>query len=460
MPAAARLVEARSRCAVAYTGLRASSRRTCPGSDGPGRLTEKIARRSCPMAGAGCRRASLRLGLPGIMARWLVAVAAFVILGAAEAEEIAVPFGFRIDRFAGGIAGARGLAIDPAGVLLVSVPVAGRVLALPDRDGTGQGERRRSRSSRASTSRTAWHSGAAISTSPRRAGSCAIGTTRQRSRRFSPRSWSAGCRTAPTTGAGRSPSAPTGSSMSRSARRATLPERDLRRAAIVRYDADGAREQRFATGLRNPVGLAFHPSTGALWTTVNERDWPGSGAPPDYVTDVRRGATYGWPRCYAQRGAFLPDPRVAATGRCDGLAVPALELAPHSAPLGLAFYTGRQFPPEYRGSLFVALHGSRAELPAAGYSIARVRFRGGRATAIEPFSTGWRQGTASSAAPSSSPSAATAACSSPTTMAVASTGCATPRATRSIAVPEPTAARRHGWRFVSRVGRAARWCPR
>ncbi len=110
------------------------------------------------------------------------------------------------------------------------------------------------------------------------------------------------------------------------------------------------------------------------------------------MTDVRRGATYGWPRCYAQRGAFLPDPRVAATGRCDGLAVPALELAPHSAPLGLAFYTGRQFPPEYRGSLFVALHGSRAELPAAGYSIARVRFRGGRPTAIEPFSTGWRHG--------------------------------------------------------------------
>src|SRR5439155_1403713 len=66
-------------------------------------------------------------------------------------------------------------------------------------------------------------------------------------------------------------------------------ERDPRRAAIVRYNADGSGEQLFATGLRNPVGLAFHPTTAALWTTVNERDWPDGGAPPDYVTEVRHG---------------------------------------------------------------------------------------------------------------------------------------------------------------------------
>jgi len=73
-------------------------------------------------------------------------------------------------------------------------------------------------------------------------------------------------------------------------------ERDPRRAAIVRYNADGSGEQLFATGLRNPVGLTFHPTTRALWTTVNERDWPDGGAPPDYVTEVRPDASYGWPR--------------------------------------------------------------------------------------------------------------------------------------------------------------------
>ena len=74
------------------------------------------------------------------------------------------------------------------------------------------------------------------------------------------------------------------------------------------------------------------------------------------------------------------------------MTLPSLELPPHAAPLGLAFYTGAQFPPEYVGDLFVALHGSRPGLPPAGYAIARVRFREGRPTGIEPFSSGWRRG--------------------------------------------------------------------
>ena len=169
-------------------------------------------------------------------------------------------------------------------------------------------------------------------------------------------------------------------------------ERDPRRAAIVRYNADGSGEERFARGLRNPVGLGFQPTTGALWTSVNERDWPGGAAPPDYVTQVRRGATSGWPRCFAERGVFSIDPTFGDAGECRGMTRPSLELPPHAAPLGLAFYTGAQFPREYVGDLFVALHGSRPGLPAAGYGIARVRFRAGRATGIEAFSTGWRQG--------------------------------------------------------------------
>ena len=169
-------------------------------------------------------------------------------------------------------------------------------------------------------------------------------------------------------------------------------ERDPRRAAIVRYNADGSGEQLFATGLRNPVGLGFHPRTAALWTTVNERDWPGGGAPPDYVTEVRHGAAYGWPDCFAERRTFRRDPTVAGTGGCPDMTLPTLELPPHSAPLGLVFYTGAQFPSEYFGNLFVALHGSRTGLPPAGYGIARVRFRDGQATGVEDFSSGWRHG--------------------------------------------------------------------
>jgi glucose/arabinose dehydrogenase len=166
-------------------------------------------------------------------------------------------------------------------------------------------------------------------------------------------------------------------------------ERDPRRAAIVRYNADGSGEQLFATGLRNPVGLAFHPTTASLWTTVNERDWPGGGAPPDYVTEVRGGAAYGWPNCFAARRLFHRDPTLAG-GTCQAMTLPTVELAPHSAPLGLVFYTGAQFPSAYFGDLFVALHGSRAGLPSAGYRIVRVRFRVGRPPRVEDFSIGGR----------------------------------------------------------------------
>jgi glucose/arabinose dehydrogenase len=169
-------------------------------------------------------------------------------------------------------------------------------------------------------------------------------------------------------------------------------EQDRRRAAIVRYKADGTDEERFASGLRNPVGLAFHPTTGSLWTTVNERDWPGGAAPADYVTEVRRGASFGWPDCFAERGALRRDPTFGGSADCAGVTAPSLPLTPHAAPLGLTFYTRAQFPAEYVGDLFVALHGSRAGLAPAGYSIARVRFRDGRPAAVEDFSTGWRDG--------------------------------------------------------------------
>jgi glucose/arabinose dehydrogenase len=169
-------------------------------------------------------------------------------------------------------------------------------------------------------------------------------------------------------------------------------EADRRRAAIVRYAADGSGERLFATGLRNPVGLAFHPRTGVLWTTVNERDWRNGGAPPDYITEVRPGAVYGWPDCYAERGAFARDPELRDARDCQGLTLPTLELPPHSAPLGHAFYTGLAFPPLYRENLFVSLHGARAELPPAGYKVVRVAFRAGHPAAIEDFATGWRSG--------------------------------------------------------------------
>jgi glucose/arabinose dehydrogenase len=140
------------------------------------------------------------------------------------------------------------------------------------------------------------------------------------------------------------------------------------------------------------MGLAFHPRSGTLWTTVNERDWRRGGAPPDYVTEVREGGAYGWPDCYAERGVFAPDPELEDRRDCRGLTLPTFEVPAHSAPLGLAFYSGTAFPAPYRESLFVAMHGSRPELTLAGYKLVRVVFRGDRPAGIEDFATGWRRG--------------------------------------------------------------------
>ncbi len=91
---------------------------------------------------------------------------------------------------------------------------------------------------------------------------------------------------------------------SRCQRSPPVSARRARRAAIVRYNPDGSGEYVFATGLRNPVGLAFHPLTAALGTTVNERDWRSGDAPADFITEVREGAAYGWPDCCAAGGRF------------------------------------------------------------------------------------------------------------------------------------------------------------
>jgi glucose/arabinose dehydrogenase len=166
-------------------------------------------------------------------------------------------------------------------------------------------------------------------------------------------------------------------------------ERDPRRAAIRVFDPDGAHARVFASGLRNAVGMAFEPRTGALWAVVNERDELGDDLPPDYLTVVRDGAFYGWPFAYAGR---VEDPRHRGE-RPDLVAratVPDLALGAHVASLGLVFYTAAQFPGDYRGDALVSLHGSWNRAQRVGYKVVRVRFRDGRPTGeVTDFVAGW-----------------------------------------------------------------------
>jgi len=167
------------------------------------------------------------------------------------------------------------------------------------------------------------------------------------------------------------------------------PEEDPRRAAIGEYNPDGSGQRIFASGLRNPVGLAWFPGTSTLWTAVNERDHLGDDLVPDFITSVRDGAFYGWP--YSYIGGNV-DPTVK-TPRPDLVAravVPDVLLPSHSAALGLLFYTGSQFPAAWRNSAFVALHGSINRSKLSGYSVVRIPFRNGKpAGPPEDFLTGF-----------------------------------------------------------------------
>ena len=146
---------------------------------------------------------------------------------------------------------------------------------------------------------------------------------------------------------------------------------EFHRADILEYNPDGSGLRVFAWGIRNPVGLAIEPKTGALWTATNERDGLGDNLPPDYTTHVQDGGFYGWPWYYM---GGHQDPRLKDSHpdwRAKML-TPDVLIQPHSAPLGFTFYNGTQFPSEYRGDEFLALHGSWNREPRTGYMVVRV----------------------------------------------------------------------------------------
>jgi len=164
-------------------------------------------------------------------------------------------------------------------------------------------------------------------------------------------------------------------------------EADPRRAAVTRYRPDGSGETIVAEGLRNSAGLAVHPETGAIWASQNERDMLGDDVPPEEINILSDGTHFGWPYCYGQRIAN-PEYQDRASD-CASTTPPALEIQAHAAPLGMVFYTGEQFPEEYRGDLFVALHGSWNRSERTGYELIRVRVVDGRPVSYEDFATGW-----------------------------------------------------------------------
>ncbi len=165
--------------------------------------------------------------------------------------------------------------------------------------------------------------------------------------------------------------------------------REKDRAAILEYTPDGKFVRVYASGLRNPSGIAVNPADGTLWASVNERDGLGDNLVPDYITHVQEGGFYGWP--YFYMGSHV-DPRLP--GRHPELQaktiVPDVLLQSHSASLQMTFYDGTQFPAEYRGDIFAGQHGSWNRKVRSGYEVVRVPLDNGKSNGVyEDFLTGF-----------------------------------------------------------------------
>jgi glucose/arabinose dehydrogenase len=167
-------------------------------------------------------------------------------------------------------------------------------------------------------------------------------------------------------------------------------DKEKRRACIIEINPDGSGEKIYASGLRNPVGMDWQPGTNILWTAVNERDELGDDLVPDYLTSVKEGGFYGWPYCYWGQNI---EPRIKKEEQKPDLVnkaiVPDVDLGPHTASLGLDFYTGNMFPAMYKNAAFVGQHGSWNRSVPTGYKVVYVPFTKGKPGEQKDFLTGF-----------------------------------------------------------------------
>jgi len=312
-----------------------------------------------------------------------------------SADDIALPDGFKIEEYAGGLDNPRFMAISPDGVLFTADMGDGAVIALPDKNGDGKADSvNKFISGLKRPNSIAFHGGYIY-----------VGETDRVVRfKYEGADMPHGKKEVLISGLpkkghftktlGFGPDGKMYVSMGSSCN--ICVEEDKRRATVMRYNPDGTGEEIYASGLRNSVGLTWHPKTGELWATDNGRDWLGDNLPPDEVNIVKEGKNYGWPYCYGDK---IPDPDFDDAKKCADTVAPVVELQAHSAPLGLTFYEGAMFPPDYKGDLFVAYHGSWNRTVPTGYKVVRVIMKEGKPLEIQDFTSGWLEGNKRSGRP-------------------------------------------------------------
>ncbi len=301
-----------------------------------------------------------------------------------------VPEGFAVSVFAAGLDSPRFMAFDSQGRLFVSLPSEGQVIVLPDDDKDGvadrhvvfaKGLKRPHGLAFVGGELVVAETGRVVAIKEA-SGAMAAGPVRVLSSEI------------PSGGGHWSRSVVAGPDgtlyVSAGSSCNVCIEDDPGRASVMRLRKGRAIEI-YARGLRNTVGLAFHPETGELWGVDNGRDWLGDDLPPEELNLIKEGGDYGWPFCYGDK---VQDPDYGFSGRCASTEGPVVMMQAHSAPLGIAFGDGLGFPAGFRDILYVAFHGSWNRSKATGYKLVAVPFKGGAPAGIPiDFITGWLYGT-------------------------------------------------------------------
>ncbi len=306
-----------------------------------------------------------------------------------DLAQLKTPAGFHISVFADNIDSARMMIFTPGGVLLVSESGEGKVVALPDSKHTGKAERTvdvlsglnephglafyQGKLYVAENDKVQsydWDEASLKASNPKKLADLPTG---------------GGHSTRSILFHGGKMYISAGSSCN------VCIEKDSRRATVMEFNPDGSGQKIFAKGLRNAVGVALNPKTDTVWVTVNGRDWLGDDLPPETVYDLGKdGGDGGWPYCYGDR---VPDSNFTkpGDGRCNAVLEPKVQMQAHSAPLGLAFYQGSQFPSEYQNNIYIAFHGSWNRSVPTGYKIVRVKLddKGQPQGGAQDFITGW-----------------------------------------------------------------------
>jgi glucose/arabinose dehydrogenase len=304
--------------------------------------------------------------------------------------KLSVPAGFTVDYFAQGLSGVRFMAVSPSGDVYASQPGRGRVVRLPDGNHDGKADSTVVVATGLNQPHgLAFHKGFLYVANTDGVvrltlGANGVATGAPVYVNNYPAGGGHWTRTI-VFGADSAMYVAVGSSCN------LCVEQTPERAAVLEFNEDGSGKRVYAMGLRNAVGLAVNPATGALWASQNERDNIAPNyedLPPEEINILTDGADYGWPYCYGNR---IPNPEYNDTARCANTVAPALAMQAHSAPLGMTFLAkASMFPADYQGDLLLAFHGSWNRSTPTGAKVVRVHVANGKPTSVEDFITGWQ----------------------------------------------------------------------